>query len=225
MCCRLLILLVAAALVGPARASDVVDGVVAVVGDQPLMLSTVLFEQEVRSVQAEGGRSVNLGPPRPDPAVLEAMIDHTLVLQEAEGEIIGVTEEANWQLQLLLDRFERREDLTRWLDRWSIGTAELRAYFVAEVRVDVYATARAETTTRLSDREVREAYTADPDRWGGAPFEQVEQDIRAELWSTRLATQRQQWLETVRQRRGARYTDLGKSVFGEPESVPDPGAG
>ncbi len=148
------------------HATDLVDGVVAVVGEQPIMLSSVLFETEVRAVLSGGAREVNLGPPRPDCAVLEGLIDRAAVLQEAEGEIIGVDEQVARQLEDFLDRFERVEDLTRWLARWSIGSAELGAHFGSQLRAETYA--------------------------GAVP--QRSRD----------------WIDSVRERQGVRYTDLGR---------------
>jgi len=206
---RIAITVLLGSLVLPARATDLVDGVVAVVGDQPIMLSAVVFEHEVLTVLDGGGREVNLGPPQLDCAVFETVVDRTLVLQQADGAILGVDEEANWQMERFLDRFERVEDLTRWLGRWHIGTAELRAYFVSRVRADSLALARAETTTRLSEREVLDAYRSDPGRWAGAAFESVADDIRAELWRERLEEQRRRWIAGLRERHGVRSTELG----------------
>ena len=196
-----------------ALASDLVDGVVAVVGDQPVMLSSVVFEHEVQTVLASGGREVNLGPPQLDCAVFEAVIERALVLQQAEGQILGVEEEANWQMEQFLDRFERVEDLTRWLGRWHIGTSELRAYFVTRVRADSLATAHAEATTRLSEREVLDAYHADTSRWDGVTFEAAAETIRAELWGARLEEQRRRWIVGLRDRLGVRSTDLGAGII------------
>jgi len=187
--------------------------VVAVVGDQPIMLSAVVFEHEVHTVLAGGGREVNLGPPQLTCAVFEDVIERTLVLQQAEGEMLGVDEAANWQMERFLDRFERVEDLTRWLGRWHIGTAELRAYFVSRVRAESFATGRAEATTRLSEREVLDAYHSDPGRWGHVAFDDVAEDIRAELWSARLGEQRQRWIAGLRERFGVRSTDLGTRLI------------
>lgn len=126
---------------GAGRATDLVDGVVAVVGEQPIMLSSVLFETEVRTVLSGGARGVNLGPPRVDCGVLEDLVDRAAVLQEAEGEIIGVDEQVARQLETFLDSFERVEDLTRWLARWRIGSAELRTHFASQLRAETFAAA------------------------------------------------------------------------------------
>lgn len=218
---------IAALLLSPAPvavASDVVDGVVAVVGDQPVMLSSVVFEHEVRTVMDGGGRLVNLGPPQLDCGVFADVIERTLVLQQAEGEILGVDEEANWQMEQFLDRFERVEDLTRWLGRWHIGTSELQAYFVTRVRAASFATARAEATTRLSERELLDAYHDDPARWAGASFDDAAEAIRAELWSARLDEQRQRWIVGLRDRYGVRSTDLGAGLIDcEPAADGAPG--
>lgn len=134
-------LMILLAIPGTVRATDLVDGVVAVVGEQPIMLSSVLFEAEVRTVLSGGAREVNLGPPRPDCAVLEELVDRAAVLQEAEGEIIGVDEQVARQLEEFLDSFERVEDLTRWLGRWRVGSAELRAHFASQLRAETFAAA------------------------------------------------------------------------------------
>jgi hypothetical protein len=197
----------------PARAQDVADGVVAVIGDRPLMLSAVLFEVEVRTVLDSGGRLVNLGPPAPDCDVLEALVVRTLLLQEAEGEQLAVDEEVNRRLEVFIDAFERVEDLTRWLGRWSIGTAELRTHFTAELRADTFAQLRAEAITRVSEREVVEAWQDGGERWDGVPLEQAAPVLEQELWQARMDGQQRSLVDAIREQRGVRYTDLGRSLF------------
>lgn len=198
-----------------ARAQDVVDGVVAVAGERPLMWSDVLFDAEVRSVDRSGGREVNLGPTRPDREVLEAAIERTLVLQEMGAEILASEESINRRLEQFLDRFERVEDLTRWLNRWRISTRELRTYFGEHLRATEYTERRLSSAIRLADGEVLGAYTAAPERWGGRPYSEVEAEIRTELWSQRYREQRRLWLDSLREKRGVRYTELGLALFPE----------
>jgi len=136
-----LTMLTLVALPQPGRATDLVDGVVAVVGEQPIMLSSVIFEAEVRAVLGGGAREVNLGPPQADCADLEVLVDRVAVLQEAKGEIIGVDEQVNRKLEAFLDSFERIEDLTRWLGRWRIGSAELHTHFGTQLRAESFVAA------------------------------------------------------------------------------------
>ncbi len=207
--------LAALAVVRGAPAVEAVDGVVAVVGDQPLMLSDVLFEAEVRVVDAQGGAGVNLGPPALDRAILEELIDRAVVLQEAGGEDLGVDEEVRRELEEFLDRFDRIEDLTRWLGRWKIGTAELRDHFAARIRAETFVELRLAAAVRVSDREVVEAYRADREHYGELQREQAEAAIRAALWQQRRDEQYERWIEGLRKKRGVRYTDLGRERFGE----------
>ncbi len=211
--CATLLTTLLLAPIPPAYAQDVADGVVAVVGEQPLMLSTVLFEVEVRTVLEHGGRQVNLGPPAADCAVLTALVERTLLLQEAEGELLAVDEEVNRRLEGFIDAFERVEDLTRWLGRWSIGTAELRTHFSAELRADTFAQHRAESTTRISEREVVEAWQAAPDRWEGMAPEEAYVILEAQLWRDRIEAQRRSLVTALRGQRGVRLTDLGRGLF------------
>ncbi len=200
---------------GSARGQDVVDGVVAVAGERPLMWSDVLFDAEVRSVDRSGGLEVNLRPTHPDRQTLEAAIERVLVLQEMGAEILASEESINRRLEQFLDRFERVEDLTRWLNRWRISTRELRAYFGEDIRVLEYTERRLSSAIRLADGEVHGAFTADPGRWGGRPFAEVEAEIRAELWQQRYEEQRRAWLDSLREKRGVRYTELGDLLFPE----------
>jgi len=214
-----LALTVLAAAPSPARAPALVDGVVAVVGEQPIMMSSVVFEAEVRTVLSGGDRQVNLGPPRPDCGVLEALIDRAAVLQEAEGEIVGVDEQVNRKLEVFLDSFERVEDLTRWLGRWNIGSAELRTHLVTQIRAENFAAARARTTTLVTERDVREAYDAADPRWEGVPFDEAAEVLREQLLAEAVQQQSRAWIDAVRARQGVRYTDLGRDRLqcgGEP---------
>ena len=197
-----------------ASAQDVVDGVVAVVGERPLMWSDVLFEAEIRSVEASGGREINLRPTQADPEVMEVLVERALILQEMGAEFLAPEEAVNRRLERFLDRFERVEDLTRWLGRWKISTRELRAHFAEGLRVSSYAERRLTSAVRLSDGEVYEAYAEDPRRWGGTPYDEVSGVIRNELWAKRLDEQRQRWLDGIREKRGVRYTDLGQGLLG-----------
>lgn len=198
---------------GAARALEVTDAVVAVVGDQPLMLSDVQFETEVRMVRSVGGAGVNLGPPKLDAAVLEALIDRAVVLQEAGGEDLGVDEEVQRALEEYLDRFDRIEDLTRWLGRWKIGTAELRTHFAGEIRARTFVELRMAAATRVSDREVIDAYRADQEHYQELSPEEAQSAIREALWRQRHDEQYARWLGGLRKKRGVRYTDIGRERF------------
>ncbi len=208
------ILLAAVAFARPVSAQDVVDGVVAVAGERPLMWSDVLFEAELRRIEESGGRLVNLEPTEPDRAVIEAVIERELILQEVGGEVLASEEAVNRRLEAFLDRFEEVEDLTRWLQRWRISTRELRAHFGEELRASTYAERRLSRAIRLADNEVREAFVRDPERWVGQSFAEVEETIRLELWDQRYHEQWRRWMDGIREKRGVRYTELGRGLFG-----------
>jgi hypothetical protein len=210
----LAVLVVTASLAaGAARALEVTDAVVAVVGDQPLMLSDVQFETEVGMVRDAGGAGVNLGPPKLDVSVLESLIDRAVVLQEVGGEDLGVDEEVQRSLEEFLDRFDRIEDLTRWLGRWKIGTAELRTHFADEIRARTYIELRMAAATRVSDREVIEAYRTDQEHYQELSPAEAQAAIREALWQQRHDEQYARWLSGLRKKRGVRYTDIGRERF------------
>ncbi len=199
---------------GAARAQAVVDGVVAVAGERPLMLSDVQFEAEIQRVMREGARQVNLGPSVADAAVLELLIDRSLLLQESTAEVINVDEEVSRRLEDFLDRFDRVEDLTRWLGRWKIGTSELTAHFAEEMRARTYAELRLLSSTRVSDRELEQGFDAEDERWQGVAEEEARETLRYEMWHGRYDAAYTQWLTTIREKRGVRITDLGRSQLG-----------
>ena len=198
----------------PAWGQAVVDGVVAVAGEHPLMLSEVQFEAEIQRVFNEGARQVNLGPSVADAAVLDALIDRSLLLQEATAEVINVDDEVSRRLKDFLDRFDRVEDLTRWLGRWKIGTAELTAHFVEEMRAHTYAELRLLSSTRVSERDLNQRFDAEDERWQGIVVEEARDTLRYEIWQERYDTAYRQWLDTIREKRGVRLTALGRSQLG-----------
>jgi hypothetical protein len=130
------------------------------------------------------------------------------------GEVLASEEAVNRRLEAFLDRFEEVEDLTRWLQRWRISTRELRAHFGEDLRASTYAERRLSRAIRLADKEVREAYVRDPERWAGQSFAEVEETLRLELWDQRYEEQWRRWMDGIREKRGVRYTELGRGLFG-----------
>ncbi len=215
---RALVALGAVALVGApsaaAVAQDVVDGVVAVVGEQPLTLGDVQFEAEVQATLEHGGRWMHEHQPQASPEILELLVERSLLLQEAGNQPLAVDEEVLERLETFLDRFERLEDLTAWLARWTIGTVELRAHFEADIRAREFAQMRLGPAIRLSEREILESYRAQPERWQGVALEEAAPIIRAELMRARFDEHYRSWIDDIRQRRGVRITALGRMKLG-----------
>jgi len=181
------------------RAADLVDRIVAVVDERPLLLSSLRALEEVRGLER-------------GPALVEA-IDERLMFQEAarlpQTEVSGEEEEA--ALRSLLET--RPEVETR------VPPADLRRLLRRQLAILKYIDFRFRPQIRITEDALREAWNEDfQGAPQGPPFEEAAPELRARLEREELDRRIESWVSDLRKRAEVRYVEGPGSP---PPAVPD----
>jgi hypothetical protein len=169
--------------------TEIVERVVAVVDERPLLLSDVRAQQAVS----------DLG----EAAAIEAAIDERLMYAEAaripQAEVPA--EEEDRALALLLE--------TRPALRSEVGEPELRRLLRRQLAILKYVEFRFRPQVRVSDDEVRRAWEEEQAGNPAGPALEDEQDeIRARLERRALDERVEAWVKELRARADVRYVPL-----------------
>jgi hypothetical protein len=178
-------------------AGELVERILAVVDERPLLLS------DVRAVEVV--RELDRGP------ALEAAIDEQLMYQEAVRlpQAAVSSEDVERALGALL---ETRPDLTS-----QVFHSDLRRLIRRQAIILRYVDFRFRPQVRIEEDELRAAwnedYLGEPE---GPPFEEAAPRLRARLERQALDRRIEEWVEDLRGRAEVRYID-------GPGSPPSPG--
>jgi hypothetical protein len=173
---------------GPASPGELVERILVVVDERPLLLS------EVRAVEAVRGLDRT--------QALEAAIDERLMYQEAARlPQAGVSEE---DLERALDALlETRPDLTTRGPR-----PELRRLIRRQAVVLRYVDFRFRPQVRIEEDDLRAAWNEDFEGEPQGPaFEEVAPELRARLERAALDRRIEEWVEDLRGRADVRYVE------------------
>lgn len=166
----------------PVPAPAVVERVVAVVDERPLLLSDVRTLALVRGLE-------------PD-AALQAAIDERLMhgeaAQVAQAEVSQAAEDA--ALSALLEKTPAL--------RSSVPEADLRRLLHRQLAIVQYVDFRFRPQVHVSDEEVRKAWEQEP---GGPALEDALAAIRARLERRTLDERIEAWIKELRARAEVRY--------------------
>jgi hypothetical protein len=182
----LLALLVSSLGILAPRASrgELVDRILAVVDERPLLLSTVRALENVRGLEGE--------------AALEGAIDERLMFQEAsrlpQTEVTGEEEEA-----ALGSMLEARPELAT-----RIPPADLRRLVRRQLAILKYIEFRFRPQIRITEDAVREAWN---EALHGPPFEEAAPELRARLEREDLDRRIENWVKDLRARAEVRYVE------------------
>jgi hypothetical protein len=175
----------AAAAQAPLR-TEVVERIVAVVDERPLLLSDVRALQAVRGLAEDTAR--------------EAAIDERLMhLEAARLPQADVSpEEESEALGLLV---EKRPDL-----RGQVPEPDLRRLLRRQIAILKYVEFRFRPQVRVSDEQVRKAWEEEQaGRPAGPAFEDEQDELRARLERRALDERIEAWVRELRQRADVRY--------------------
>jgi hypothetical protein len=160
-----------------------VERIVAVVDGRPLLLSDLRAVERVRGLGEE--------------AALEALVDERLMNREAlrlpQAEVLAEEEQRATQ-----ELLERRPELGD-----SVSAADLRRLVGRQIAILKYVEFRFRPQLRVSDREVRAAFEADPS--AGDSWEAAKQGVRERLERRALDERVEAWLRELRARADVRY--------------------
>jgi hypothetical protein len=184
-----LLLVAASAVTGQSVSGvEIVDRILAVVDERPLLLSSVRAVEEVRGL----GRG----------EALEETLDEWLMFQEAarlpQAEVSEEEEE-----QALRSLLEARPGLE---DR--VPPADLRRLLRRQLAILKYIDFRFQPQIRITEEALREAWNEDyrgqPE---GPPFEEAAPELRARLERRDLDQRIESWVRGLRSRAEVRYVE------------------
>jgi len=199
-----LLLVAASAVTGQSVSGvEIVDRILAVVDERPLLLSSVRAVEEVRSL--DRGEA------------LEETLDERLMLQEAarlpQAEVSE--EEVEQALRSLLAARPGLED--------RVPPADLRRLLRRQLAILKYIDFRFQPQIRITEEALREAWNEDyrgqPE---GPPFEEAAPELRARLERRELDQRIESWVRRLRGRAEVRYVEGPGSP---PPAGPDAAAG
>ncbi|MCG6922359.1 MAG: hypothetical protein LJF15_14945 [Acidobacteria bacterium] len=173
---------------GPASPGELVERILVVVDERPLLLSEVRAVEAVRELDRT--------------QALEAAIDERLMYQEAARlPQAGVSEE---DLERALDALlQTRPDLTTRVPR-----PELRRLIRRQAVVLRYVDFRFRPQVRIEEDDLRTAWNEDFEGEPQGPaFEEAAPELRARLERAALDRRIEEWVEDLRGRADVRYVE------------------
>jgi hypothetical protein len=172
-------------LLASAARGEVVERILAVVGDRPLMLSEVRLVQQLRALERA-------------PA-LEALVDEQLMLREASRLAQSVVSEEDEQ--------RAYESLLRRVPNASVlPESDLRRVVRRQAAILKYVEYRFRPQVQVADAAVREAYEKEYASRADAPsFEEAAPEIRRQLADRELDEKIEAWVKELRAGAEIRY--------------------
>lgn len=187
--------------------SRVLDRVVAIVEQQPLLLSELEFEARVALIQ-QGGTNAATAPLGEEDlaAALEWAIDQRLALAEADRLRVFLVDEAKVQeaIRAFQARFRSPREAEAFLLAQEATPAELAAVLRRDLRVSQFINSKVRLSARVTSEDLRRYYAAHAADFGGQPFESVRETIRALLTRDRYRALARKQLEELRARADVR---------------------
>jgi hypothetical protein len=177
--------IVSALLLTTAARGEVVERILAVVGDRPLMLSEVRLVQQLRGLERA-------------PA-LEALVDEQLMLREASRLAQSVVSEEDEQraYESLLQRIPNASVMPE---------SDLRRVVRRQAAILKYVEYRFRPQVQVADAAVRDAYEKEyASRAEAPPFEAAAPEIRRQLADRELDEKIEAWVKELRAGAEIRY--------------------
>ena len=171
------------------------DSVVAAVGDDPVLLSDLLMENDLGLLEPadnmEGLR-----------ALLEPYLNRLMIVREAQevGSFRLAPGQVETAFQGYLSRFGSRDAFEEKLHRWGIDEKEVARRLALGLIASLYTESRIRFFVGVLPSEVEREYSEHPDRWGDREINEAWNDIKAFLGFRAFQKERNRWLATLRER-------------------------
>lgn len=175
----------------------VLDRVVAVVGDSPVLLSDVRLVAEFEMAEPRPGED-------PQTAALERLIERRLMVEEVER--YGPLEPDPARVEARLEEVKKRlgDRLARAYARTGTNEERLRSLVVQLLRIEDYVEQRFGAAAQPTDDEVAQFYRANAGLFTVdgelRPFSEVEASARARVRADRKARLVREWVHTIERR-------------------------
>lgn len=200
------ILLVLAVLTGASRSGSaqsgdiktewtLVDGIVATVDGDPVLLSEVMMERDFELLKGSGQNGDLAG-------LLGLYINRLLILKELDD--VGGFRLDQGQEEEAFGEYLRNlggEDVFAGkLERWGVSGEEIAGRFRRALLVSLYAESRIRFLVKVLPSDIEKAYEEDPGKWGGRSVIEVWEEIRDELARESFTQEKERWLKSLRDR-------------------------
>lgn len=186
-------------LLGTIARAEIIDRVMAVVGDQIITLSDVRAARRLGLVPADSADD-------PTGAALERLIDRRLMLLDVDRYLPAEPERAAIDARLaeIQGRFEDALAFETALNQTGMSHDELRRHVRDTLRIDTYLRQRFATMIQPSEDDLLRYYRENTGEFsadgGRPPFEAVREQVRAALVEERRARFVREWLDGLRRR-------------------------
>jgi hypothetical protein len=187
---------------GPTR---LVDAAVAAVGLDTILLSEVRLGCDLNRVRElpppVDPAALGPCPQAEEQAVLDQLVNQALILEDAIRFNIEVPTEAVARgIEQLEARLVRPDGLDRLLARYDLDRAALEERIAREVLLGRYLDRRIGLLVFVSPDEIQRYYEENKARFGGAPLEAVEAEIRTYLSRVKYRDALAEYIQSLRSR-------------------------
>lgn len=204
---RIVPFLLIAVLLLPARAADVLDRILAIVNNTPVLLSD--WDEAWRCEALLAGRTPESYSETEQKEVFQRLVDQELLRQQMRTYLLlpVTAEQVQQQLKNVRTQLAGGDDV-RWkalLDRVGVTEEELTRRLRHEMEVERFLEARFRAGIRVDDRTVsryyRDEFLPELRRAGGKdlPLEEVAGKIREIIIQQRMTEQANGWIQTLRE--------------------------
>jgi len=179
----------------PSQEWVLVDGIAAIVENDPVLWSDIALEEDFGLLRTpgEGGKF---------PELLNLYINRLLILKEREdiGGFRLEEEQAEGAFAEYLENLGGQEAFNTKLETWGVGEEEVVGRFKQALLASLYAESRIRFLVKVLPSDIEKAYEEDPGRWGNVGVFEAWDDIRDELVQKSFAQEKERWLKSLRNR-------------------------
>ena len=171
------------------------DGVIAIVAGEPVLLSDVVMEHDLGLLEPTADE-------KGFKALLKPYLNRLVIIREAEE--IGSFTLASGQIKGAYSgfrsRFEDEEGFEAKLKQWGIDEQEVIIRLVRALTVSLYTESRIQFFIGVLPSEIEQAYQEDPEKWGNRELFEVWNEIRETLQEQAFNREKARWLDTLWER-------------------------
>lgn len=185
----------------------VVDGIVAIIKDVPVLRSDIQMEADFGLLQT----------PDPDGGfddLLESYVNRLLILKELDD--IGGFRLAEGQTESAYREYlDEYDDISVFMEKvrtWRISPAEVYKRFERALLASLYTESRIKFFVKVLPSDIEKAYEENPQRWGNADLFEAWEKIKAELVEESFRREKDRWLTSLRKRYGLVMFGTGGSL-------------
>lgn len=181
-----------------------IDKIVAVIEQQPILLSDLEIEARVALIQQGGtaAADVELLGHEVLARTLDHVINQRLVQREADRlQVLRLEDEARRQAyEDFVRRLGGEMSFQAFLARHEIGAPQIVSILERELRVTQFLANKVGLSARIAEADVREYFDAHPEHFQGSEFSAVKSAITAMLTRERVIALTRQFLDDLRAR-------------------------